>query len=126
MRGSALHETLSDAQLDLEVAMMNNFVAFLPGGMYRDSVDLVMKPGQTYGEYFPLDEKQGRSQLLLSQTPADFFALIDAIIIRHGINLVDVNVKKADHQKKMAIKKLIAPVYKELRKMGYTDFELNQ
>ena len=122
-----VHETEKsfDQQLAEEAANMNNFTAFLPGGLYRRLAAELLKPGQTYGEYLPESEYKWRSTLMLSQTPEQFFAVIDNLITQFGIQSKAIDLSGADWQKKVRIEQAVTPVFIALRKMGYTDYELN-
>ena len=122
-----IHETEKsfDQQLAEEAVRMNNFIAYLHGGLYRRLAADQVQPGQTYGEYLPESEHKWRSEIFLSQTPNQFFALVDELITQFGIQTEEIDLSGADWKKKLQIKKLVAPVFIALRKMGYTDYELN-
>lgn len=114
------HESFFEEELVQEAANMNNFIAFLPGKTYRRIHPKLIPEGVTYGEYLPESEHRWRSQLMLNQTPAEFFVLFDSLMLKHG--LVAEQLEDLDQKE---VKRRLGPVFIELRKMGYTDYELN-
>lgn len=109
-------------QLEAEANDLNGFVRYLPGGMYRQFADIV--GDRKYKDYYPPEEQENRSQFLLNMTPKEVFALVDKLLKKYNIKEKDVNLVGADSQKQDKARKLIIPVFIELRRMGCTNYEL--
>lgn len=128
---------------EIEFGFLNQFHDVLPGGLMRTE-EFMINEGQLkdYREFTP-EQAQHFSEQRLNQTDAEFFATIDAVIDKLGLDakkiksanaealavakndalpLEDRNRSKRDLLLSIADEMLT--IYKELRKMGYTHYEL--
>lgn len=115
-----------DAQYLDEAQQMNNFIAHLPGGFYRDIASELLPNGMTYREYYAQKDPGNlphRSEVMLGQTPAEFYSLVDTLLDEQGITSEQIAELFSTNRRKLM--KLVATVFIKLRQMGYTDYELN-
>ncbi len=123
------------------VSQFNNFAFRLPNdeneGAYREVIKQQGNLDKTYKETFPFnvfgepDDFKGYSQLYINQTRREFFDTIDRVIKETGISVSRIKklqglrnkpgIKKDSWQ---VLYKLVFPVYKKLREMGYTNADL--
>jgi hypothetical protein len=96
---------------------LNNFTMYLPypedtmpgmGASYRRINRLIKKENVPYGEFVTNEnERKPMSPLKLSQTPLEFEATIDQMLIKHGIDLELVRELNGQQGKKFEVKHLV-------------------
>lgn len=74
-------------------------------------------------------QKGKNSDLLLSQTPKEFFETIDGVLVELGIDINQIgqyqhDMIEGDHDAQLKILDLVEPAYVKLREMGYNRVDL--
>jgi len=105
---------------DVDLIGMNKRIALASNGDIKN-IDL------------PYFHKGFNSKLMLSQTPNEFFAAIDGVLVDLGIDINQIGVLQHDMiaggyegfaQNKLKLLSLVEPAYVKLREMGYSRGDL--
>lgn len=120
------------------IGYINNFTENLPGGMYRSQIEQLgwMDRTMTDPRYVQGSEDNPHSALAYTRTRRQFFEDVDQAVAKSGVDPVELARLQAlaDHpslehnqgEAQEAHSRFALPIYRLLRILGYSSFDLRR